>query len=837
MSASILISENVGLGFAMKGMMIKRYLDLLLYSIIAYLVLSFIGEITIGETTIWKELLTIQKKLHCSTCDALTLDFLTQIVLVAVGMIISNLASHFQIYHPKRPVWPNLRFPPLTFSVCFAVLYWSFQSQQQFVVLMANVWGLIVGLLILPMLHFIHEDLWKSNSNGNLKNSRNGSDKKPKRSDDVPIECLEDLDEELKPLAKSLLSKLKEDSRYIAVCGTFGTGKSSIIKSAINELKEDKKNSWIHCNIDLWGVATHSIVEFVLEQITLALAGHLDVSGLRRLPANYLEAIKTSNTSLSFLASLLNKHESPEAVLEQIDEVLRLTRKKLIVTIQDIDRNENKHSSMAELAGLLERLKQSVENITYIFAAERTTGFSETIRRVCPVRLDLAKPTLTNKIKHLHKELVATLPDRYLSILSEQEQAFTESEAAIIAGLLPSYRAFNELEKMVKQAWGNNDGEGRLVGEVYPHELILMYALKNENPQIFDLLNLIRADGGEDTLAALLAKYMPHALESEKDLLVSVCKCLGLLNEHQINFWADLPSDNDDESAPSETQRALEVKFNVKLNALSVMNTGRKMLMLRGTLDDVDFSHLASYSLFKEIADGHLDAVDTLITNVSEGNFDIWLDALSRYGIRIFFNSTQDFKLPQRIISKFLSVPKAGLSHSLMQTIDVTLQHSTQLPLNNNFVRYLVSEQFCDDVLRWIPSLKVHALGDIMLMLRRISVSGRDSDHHVIQAKSSCKKLIMDIANESSEQNIAILISFFWEFGNSWRYLERLIDEALNVENIERIKHVLDSANLNSSSLLGAYQKLYPEYDLIKSGKLDRDYHAALEGLERLRER
>ncbi|MCA1931263.1 P-loop NTPase fold protein, partial [Rheinheimera sp.] len=428
----------------MKGMMIKRYLDLLLYSIIAYLVLSFIGEITIGETTIWKELLTIQKKLHCSTCDALTLHFLTQIVLIAVGMIISSLASHFQIYHPNRPVWPNLRFPPLTFSVCFAVLYWSFQSQQQFIALMANGWGLIVGLLILPVLHFIHGDPSKNNSNSNLKNSRNGSDEKPKRSDDVPIECIKDLDEELKPLAESLTSKLKGDSRHIAVCGAFGTGKSSIIKSAINKLEEDQKGSWIHCNIELWGIATHSIVEFVLEQITLALADHLDISSLRRLPANYLEAIKTSNTSWSFLASLLDKHESPDQVLKQIDEMLRLINKKLIVTVQDIDRNENRQSSMAELAALLERLKQSVENITYIFAAERTTGF-ETIRRVCPVRLDLAKPTLTNEIKQLHKELVAALPERYLSILSGYELAFTESEAAMIADLLPSYRAFNEL--------------------------------------------------------------------------------------------------------------------------------------------------------------------------------------------------------------------------------------------------------------------------------------------------------------------------------------------------------------------------------------------------------
>jgi hypothetical protein len=819
----------------MKGMMIKRYLDLLLYSVIAYLVLSYIGE-----TSLWNEWLIIQKKLHCNACDVLVLHFPAQIVFIVFGIIITSLASYFQIYHPNRPLWPNLHFPPLTFSVVFAVLYWSFQSQQQLLNLITNSWGLIIGLLILPVQHFIsrrYSRSGKGKSNHLLKNSQNHSVEKQKNSDDAPIECLADLDKELQHLSESLLRKLKDDSRHIAVCGAFGTGKSSIIKSAINELKEDHKDSWIHCNIDLWGVATHSIVKFVLEQITLALADHLDISSLRRLPANYLEAIKTSNTSWSFLASLLDKHESPEQVLKQIDEMLRLIDKKLIVTVQDIDRNENRQSSMAELAALLERLKQSVENITYIFAAERTTEFSETIRRICPVRLDVAKPTLTNKINNLHNELIAALPERYLSILSNQEQEFTESEAAMIADLLPSYRAFNELEKMVKQAWGNNDGEGRLAGEVYPHELILMYALKNENPRIFDLLDLVRVDDGEDTLAALLARYMPNVLESDKDLLVSVCKCLGLLDEHKIKYWTELPSDNDDESRLSETHRALKVKFNIKLNTLSVMNIDRKKLMLRGIRGDVNFSHLAAYSLFKEIADGNLDAVDTLISNVSQGSRDAWISALRHYGITIFSNSTEGFDLPKKIIFEFLAVPKASLSHSLMQTIDTTLQYSTLSTSNSIFFGYLVSEQFCDDVLRWTPYLKALALGDIMLMLRRISVSGRDSDLYVIQAKSACQRLIMDIANESSEEHIAILISFFCELGNDWRYLEELIQEALSSEDFGRIKRQLESVNLNSSGLLSAYQKLYPEYDFIKSDKLDRDYLAALAGLERLREK
>jgi hypothetical protein len=448
----------------MNGIMIKRYLDLLLYSVIGYLVL-----VLIGETQLWSKWLQFWQNFHYDKDGKLALFFSSQIVFLAAGILITLFASQFQIYHPKRCLYPNFRFPPLTFAVGFVVLYWGFQNQQYLLTVWLNTWGLVVGLLLLPLMH--------CTARGTSKPSSSSSDDLHKsKSSDLPITKLSELDLAPQYSANLLLKKLEEEKQHIALCGVFGTGKTSVINAVVKQLEQDPKNSLIHCNIDLWGIATPSIVEFVLQQITLKVSEHLDVSSLRGLPAHYLDAIKSSNTSWSFLASMLNKHESPDNVLEQFNDLLQTTKKRLIVTIQDIDRNDNAKSRMDELAGLLERLKQSCSNITYIFASENTPEFSESIRRVCPVRIDLAKPFLAEKLERLYQELVNTLPSDYLSLLSEQELTFSNDEAAMIDNLLPNYRAFNDLEKMVKQAWGNNEGEGGLCGEVYPQELILMYA-------------------------------------------------------------------------------------------------------------------------------------------------------------------------------------------------------------------------------------------------------------------------------------------------------------------------------------------------------------------------
>ncbi|MEP0354292.1 P-loop NTPase fold protein [Paraglaciecola sp.] len=781
-------------------MIIKRYCDLLLYTVISYLFLLFVGD-----TSLWKEWSSFCQKIYYTQSSPI----FSNVIFVVAGLLINMLATHFHIYHPNRALNPCWRFPPLTFSVGVLVLFWGFQSSHQLVTLMVSSWGLFVGLLILPALHFF---LCK------FPRFKEASIQPP----DSP-KSLEELDSEPKHAAELLLEKLENGQHHIALCGAFGTGKTSIIDAVITKRKEDNKNSLIHCNIDLWGITTSSIVEFVLDEITLALSEHMDVSGLKRLPAHYLEAIKTSNSSLSFLSSLLHKHESPDSLLQHLAQLLQITGKKLVVTIQDIDRNEDAKASMSLLAGLLERLKSPRNNITYIFAAENTPEFSETIRRICPVRIDVLKPILKQQVKSLHEELVATLPKGYLKDLSCDRAKLFDAEIA--AGILPSFRAFETLEKMVRQVWGNVDDAGKLLyGEVYPHELILMYALKNEYPQVFDLIIHAYTTVTENTLEELLTKYMSQASMAEKDFAITIFSTLGFLNDCE---YRDVPGPSNDDIKQRDLD--LQRSFESAPDVLSIVNQDRKRLIIQGGfISENSLSHIEAYDLFKAIAQGNLEKTDTLISKVCSDKQDKWLAVLESYGIPILFTSNQCQEVPQKIVHAFLSVPNSELSYKLINSIKPKIEFFANSELTNCIVPYLISDQFSNDIQLWMEHLKVEVLDDIVFIISQVAKFKEGLGVEDVNIHSVIRRIVMGIAKDRSDKSTAILISLSYC---------RILGNALSDQDIQYIKQQLESVNLESVSLLVAYQGLYPEYDSIRLKELKElkdEYRSALAGLENI---
>ncbi|GAA6183775.1 hypothetical protein NBRC116595_10230 [Aliiglaciecola sp. NS0011-25] len=672
---------------------------------------------------------------------------------------------------------------------------------------------MFVGSLLLPILHFFSYMHSKTTNQPSIDN---------------PRLKLCDLHLEPRLAANLLLKELNHRNQHIALCGAFGTGKSSVISAVLLEKKKNANNyKLIRCNIDLWGVDTDSIVAFVLDAITLTLSKYMDVSGFRQLPSHYLEALKASNSSWSFLSSLLNKHESPDNLLKRLDELLYITQKKLVVTIQDIDRNADAEASMSILAGLLERLKQQGSNITYIFAAENTPAFSETIRRICPVRIDLTLPSLTKQISSLQNDLIETLPASYLTCLNYKSTGFSQSDAAMFAELLPSFRAFNSLSKMVMQSWGEPQSKG-LRGEVNPHELISMYILKNEYPQIYDLINYADSNGFENSLASLLDNHMPAASEAEKKLVIKVFVSLGFLS----NYGLELSQLNEIEDADTGTTKidiALTNKFSSASNVLSILNADRKRMILRGSLINSDFSHMEAYSLFKDIAKGCIESLDLLMVKVLESK-ELWLSAIEGYGVRMLLGNAANSELPKKLIYKFLEIPDAELSHLLFRSIFRSIQKSTGLAPYENFISYLLSKRFIDDSLQCEKHFKANSMVDIIYFFVLIQLGVDDRPSKAIDA---AKAFVMGFADRSTVQSSAVLITLFAGL-KQISLVQTFLQKALTQKNINILTQRLESVDLDSVNLLKTYQRLYLENDLVNQEKLKQDHEQALSGVKLL---
>jgi len=195
--------------------------------------------------------------------------------------------------------------------------------------------------------------------------------------------------------------------KTIAVVGSYGCGKSSIMNMVEEYLKtpegaQDKQSSTIEnnlispdkivrCKVHGWGLQKDAAVEHILQAILSELAKSVDCLGLTRIPADYRAALSGSSWFNSF-AVLSCTTTEPFEILCKLDTVLACNGKRMIIFLEDLDRNTAGSVYWKELTSLLDRLKD-LDNISFVLAINQTSKTYDTLIRVCE-----------------HTEFIPTLP-------------------------------------------------------------------------------------------------------------------------------------------------------------------------------------------------------------------------------------------------------------------------------------------------------------------------------------------------------------------------------------------------------------------------------------------
>lgn len=752
----------------------------------------------------------------------LVFSFHSQVLFLITGVCVSILMSSLSIYHSKRPFFPNIYYPPITFSVCLVTLYWCLKVLLSDFIVLEQLWGLFIGLAFTPLFHTC---LLKSKSQSN----------KTVAASDKPKNHLNELDAEPKHCAISLLNKLDEGKKHIALCGAYGTGKSSVINSVMNEIKSKDANT-IHCNVDLWGVNPNSIISFVLEEITSECSAHMDVSTLKQLPSRYVDAIRTSNSSFSFLSSLLYNYHSPDILLRRYDALLRATKKTLVVTIQDIDRNIDTSSSMAELASLLDRLKDQCERIVYIFAVENTPILSQTIRRICTERIDLVQPSLVDNINVLQQKLEQSLPENYLSYLNSSKVNVGSFDAKLVESILPSYRQYNELEKSVIDSWKGVSGNTGLMGEVYPSELIMMNLLKLGHPKSYEIIVNIQQNSQINTFEKIVKYYLYNSSDTEKEFVFKTLLFFGYIISYDLNLSNTERFSREFLTSLEEDSRVSENFINAaRKDALSLLNSDRKKLVQRGGKIVEDFSYFNAYTLFKDIANGNLSLIVDFITKTSvKKNQQYWLSSLSIFGIPLFLESNESDKLARELLKNFIGLRNLALSHELLYTIEIGLRETKLSLKKSNFVKYFSSKKILIDIKNWMNDLRASTLGDIVLIIYRcrfIEDIGQNADNII-------RSLILDIVNAESDTGFVLIISLLHEAnGRPNNPVFNALYDTLKSDDLLILKSLLNNKKSQGSELNSTYRTLYSGSNFATEEKLSEAYAAAKKCVEKLLER
>lgn len=172
--------------------------------------------------------------------------------------------------------------------------------------------------------------------------------------------------------------------KTIALVGDYGCGKSSILKITEYFIKNPEKlppytndnqtgNSFdakniITCEVCGWGLHKGAASEHILRSAIAELSKYVDCLGLIGIPSHYcLTLSNLGSTWGKTFATLLDSSKGSLEILRQLDTVLACIRKRLIIYLEDLDRNTGDKSYWDEIVSLLDRLKD-LDNISFILA-------------------------------------------------------------------------------------------------------------------------------------------------------------------------------------------------------------------------------------------------------------------------------------------------------------------------------------------------------------------------------------------------------------------------------------------------------------------------------------
>lgn len=180
---------------------------------------------------------------------------------------------------------------------------------------------------------------------------------------------------------------LQENISSIGINGPYGSGKSSILKLIKHFLQDDafRRHGEFRGKIEVitiggWGRDESTIDQQILSRIVDVLSKYVDCLSISGLPKRYKNALLgTNNSIVNVLSSILYHSADPKRSLKKLDEILSSINLRIILFIEDIDRNE---PSDVELGSLLDRLKK-LSNVSYIITLGLAHEYEEIVNRVC----------------------------------------------------------------------------------------------------------------------------------------------------------------------------------------------------------------------------------------------------------------------------------------------------------------------------------------------------------------------------------------------------------------------------------------------------------------------
>jgi hypothetical protein len=154
-----------------------------------------------------------------------------------------------------------------------------------------------------------------------------------------PIEATEDDLFDAVPIANRIArSMLSDPPKNISLIGNYGSGKTSVL-NMVSKLLEQK--NVIVIPISTWAFQDGSFVDYILKHIIQKVSQETDCISTVLIPLKYQNALQQLDLGMFSFIKLFLSLETPEELIEKVNNILVMADKKVAVFIEDVDRNNS----------------------------------------------------------------------------------------------------------------------------------------------------------------------------------------------------------------------------------------------------------------------------------------------------------------------------------------------------------------------------------------------------------------------------------------------------------------------------------------------------------------
>ena len=313
-------------------------------------------------------------------------------------------------------------------------------------------------------------------------------------------------------IAELLLLPLGQD-RTIGLIGPFGSGKTSIVSWLEDEIGLSRKDRqpavWI-CPVSCWGFENSSAaIHHLLSKVIVTVSAHADCFSLRQLPEAYRKALSTGARWLPSVVEALIGQPDPMDQLQRITPILEIMNARLVIVLEDLEREKSPSFDMQDILALLHRLR-SVLGVSFILTGARPLKSGIDYAKLCDhveVVPELEAEAVIGHIVALRDHCLGKYDDVVPAATCGRGPGGTElwsgissrtglyallgvdfmSSGTAVASLITTPRSLKHVLRHTALTWE------RLHGEVDFDELVITNVLRYGAPEAFSFV-LERAD-------------------------------------------------------------------------------------------------------------------------------------------------------------------------------------------------------------------------------------------------------------------------------------------------------------------------------------------------------